>query len=223
MHIVILSLFPQVIKPFLSESIIKRATNANYVKFTLVNWREFASDAHQTVDDRPFGGGPGMLLMIEPIVKAIKNTEAKFGQFHKILLSPQGSVYTQSQAVSYATKHQNLMLICGHYEGFDERILSYVDQELSIGQYVLGSGESAAMVVIDSIVRLIPGVLKKPEATLNESFTKENQIDYPQYTKPVEFQGLKVPSVLLSGNHQKISDWREIQANKKTNKKENKN
>lgn len=219
MHIIILTLFPEVIQPFINSSIIKRAVAKKQVQFSLISWRSFTSDKHQTVDDRPYGGGPGMLLKIEPLVYAIEHTEKKLGQCHKILLSPQGKLYDQRQAGHYASllQSQNIMLICGHYEGFDARILAFVDSELSIGQYVLGGGESAAMVVVDSLVRLIPGVLKKPEAILDESFMYNNNeiLEYPQYTKPVEFRGLKVPAVLTQGNHQKIAKWRIEHSGKK--------
>ena len=242
MIISILSLFPEVIQPFLNHSILKRASAKKLVQFNLVNWRDLTTDKHHTVDEHPYGGGAGMLLMIEPIVKAIDVTEKEFGPAHKIILSPQGQLWDQkkAKAVTQSSKIKHLMLICGHYEGFDERLLSYINEQVSIGNYVLSGGESAALVIVDSLVRLLPGVLKKDEATTEETFMsiskselyqltedqevlkEPNQtitlIEYPQYTKPENFQGKEVPRVLLSGNHAQINQWRLRQAWEKTKK-----
>lgn len=235
----LLTLFPEVLSPFLNHSILKQAQTKAKVKFNLLNFREFSTDKHQSVDDHPYGGGAGMLLMVEPLVKAIEKTEAQFGVAHKLLLSPQGKVWDQSQAQALMQKNlEHVMLICGHYEGFDERLLNYIDEEVSVGNYVLSGGEAAAMVVVDSLVRLIPGVLKKDEATREETFMTidkqelyqatgdlsvlkaKNQeislLEYPQYTRPENFEDHKVPSVLLSGNHQKIRKWRLSRAWQKT-------
>jgi len=242
MQITILSLFPQVILPFLDHSIIKRAKQKKLVCFDLLNWRDFATDKHKSVDDHPYGGGAGMLLRLEPLVKAIRFAEQKFGPAHKILLSPQGELFNQTKAKQLAGKKvKQLLLICGHYEGFDERVLNYIDEQISIGNFVLSGGESAAMVIVDSLVRLLPGVLKKESATLEETFMqidknklfeltgdktvlekpeeKISLLEYPQYTKPEVFENQKVPAVLLSGNHAEIQKWRLLQAWKKTKKR----
>lgn len=239
MLITILTLFPQTILPFLESSILKQAQQKKLARFNLINWRDFATDKHKTVDDHPYGGGAGMLLMVEPMVKAIKLAEKKFGPAHKILLSPQGQLWQQAQALRLVQKDpKHLLLLCGHYEGCDERILDYVDEQISIGDYVLSGGEAAAMVVVDSLVRLIPGVLKKESATQQETFMQVDKqelfkltgdktvleqsaekitlLEYPQYTKPEQFEGKAVPKVLLSGNHQEIHKWRLTQAWKKT-------
>ncbi len=233
MQISILTLFPEIIEPFLSSSIVKLASQKKQVHFRLINWRKYTSDKHHTVDDHPYGGGAGMLLMVQPIVEALEALEKKYGPGQKVLLSPQGTLWNQKQAAKTVEELHpsgHLILICGRYEGFDERILKYVDKQISIGRYILSGGESAALVLIDSLVRLIPGVLKKEEATSEETFMtiskhklyqiskdkkvlsqKEEQIsllEYPQYTKPENFRGQKVPSVLLSGNHQQIYSWR---------------
>jgi len=241
MQITILSLFPQIILPFLNSSIIKQARQKKLVSFNLLNWRDFAIDKHKTVDEHPFGGGAGMLLMVEPIVKVLRFAEKKFGPAHKILLSPQGQLWDQKQAKDCVkAKHNHLLLLCGHYEGFDERILDYIDEQISIGDYVLSGGEAAALVLVDSLVRLIPGVLKKETATAEETFMEINKqelfeltkdktvlkqpaekitlLEYPQYTKPEVFEGKAVPKVLLSGNHQAIQKWRLLQAWQKTKK-----
>ncbi|MFA6005748.1 MAG: tRNA (guanine(37)-N(1))-methyltransferase [Patescibacteria group bacterium] len=193
MNITVLTLFPEVVEPFLHHSIINRAVEKGLVTFNVVQLRDFAHDKHKTVDDHPFGGGAGMLLKIEPLVEAIEHIEKQFGKAYKIALSPKGTLLTQSWArdrISHlesriadletnGTDQMNdarcvirdhVLLICGHYEGFDARIVDYIDEELSIGNYVLSSGEAAAMVVIDALVRLIPGVLKKEDATVNETF-----------------------------------------------------
>lgn len=241
MQISILTLFPEVIAPFLNHSIIKRAQQQKKVNFHLLSWREFAIDKHKTVDEHPFGGGAGMLLMIEPIIKAIRHLEQQLGPAHKILFSPQGQLWDQKQAKACVkATHNHLLLLCGHYEGFDERILNYIDEQVSIGDYVLSGGETAAMVLIDSLVRLVPNVLKKETATVEETFMQVNKnelykltedktllqqpeekitlLEYPQYTKPEVFEGKAVPKVLLSGNHQEIQKWRLTKAWEKTKK-----
>lgn len=244
MIVSIFTLFPEVIEPFLNHSIIKRAKNKELVHFNLINWRDLTTDKHHTVDDHPYGGGAGMLLMIEPIIKAIRSTEKKFGPAYKILLSPQGQLWNQEKAktISRSSKIKHLILICGHYEGFDERLHQYIDEQISIGKYVLSGGESAAVLIIDSLVRLLPGVLEKNKATQEETFMKiaklelfrltqdsavlkepEEEIsllEYPQYTKPEIFENQKVPKILLSGNHAEINKWRLVQAWQKTKKKQ---
>jgi tRNA (guanine37-N1)-methyltransferase len=183
-------------------------------------------DKHGTVDDRPYGGGPGMVLMIEPIYRAINELKSKTKneKLKIILLTPQGKVFNQKMAKRLSGL-DHLILICGHYEGVDERVRKHlVDEEISIGDYVLTGGELPAMVIVDTVVRLIPGVLEKPEAVQLESFSQINNkspilLEYPQYTRPANFKGWKVPKVLLSGNHQKIKEWREKQALKRTKKR----
>jgi tRNA (guanine37-N1)-methyltransferase len=227
MKIDIITLFPKMFESPFNESIIKRARQKNLIKINIHNLRDWTSNKHKTTDDRPFGGGKGMIMMIEPIYKALKSLKSKKSKI--ILLSPQGKTLTQRKAKSLS-KEKHLILLCGHYEGFDERIRSFINEEISIGEYILTGGELPAMVLTDAIARLLPNVLEK-EATSQESFEKKRKIngklekllDYPQYTKPVDFKGMKVPEVLLSGNHQKIKEYRlekSIEKTKNLKKKE---
>ncbi len=221
MKVDILTLFPKMFKGPFEESIIKRAQDKDLVEIKIHNLRKWTEDKRKTVDDRPFGGGVGMVMMVEPIYQALKKLRQKNSWV--ILLTPQGKVFNQKIA-KHLSKHDHLILVCGHYEGVDERIREHlVDEEISIGDYVLTGGELPAMIVTDTIVRLIPGVLEKPEATKNESFavirkTKDERrlLEYPQYTRPADFKGWKTPEVLLSGNHQKIAKWRQKQSFKRT-------
>jgi tRNA (guanine37-N1)-methyltransferase len=199
------------VEPLLNSSILKRAQEKKLVKFEIVNFRDFSTNKHKTVDDTPYGGGSGMVLAVEPIFYALESLEKPN---HKILLSPQGVTFDQSKAKELL-KEDHLIFICGHYEGFDERVLEFVDEEISLGDFVMTGGEIASLAMIDAIVRLIPGVLGSQESFVNDSFY-EGLLDYPQYTKPREFQGFKVPDVLLSGDHAKIDKWREEMAKKKT-------
>jgi len=204
--------------PF-DESILRRAQDKGLVEIKIHNLRNWATDERGTVDDRPFGGGPGMLLKPEPVFNAVEDIKktSKRKNVKTILLTPQGPPFNQKTA-QRLSKLENIILICGHYEGVDERIRKHlVDEEISIGDYVLTGGELPAMVITDSIVRLIPNVLEKEEATKSESFS--TLLEHPQYTRPEDFRGLKVPEILLSGNHQKIEKWREEQALKKTKKR----
>ena len=203
MKITVLSLFENFYNEFLKTSIIKKAITKKLIDIEIENFRNFSKDKHFKVDDIPYGGGPGMVLMLQPIVDAI-NYYKKANSL-VVLLTPSGSVYNQELAFKLK-QHNHLILVCGHYEGFDERILNYVDLEISIGDYILTGGEIAAMVLIDSITRLIPGVIST-ESLKSESFEK-NLLDFPNYTKPYDFNGYKVPDVLLSGNHNKISKSR---------------
>ena len=204
MKITILTLFPEMIEPIINASIIKRAVDQKAVSFDVINFRDFSQNKHLTVDDTPYGGGAGMVLSVEPIYHALKSID-KLEDAHVILLSPQGKTYTQEKAKSLL-KHQHIVLICGHYEGFDDRIRNLVDEEISIGDYVLTGGEIGAMAISDSIVRMLPGVIDASSYE-NDSFY-DGLLDYPQYTKPREFQGMKVPDVLLSGHHKNIEEWR---------------
>lgn len=220
MRIDILTLFPSMFKGPFDESILKRAQEKGLVEVKIHNLREWAKDKHKTVDERPYGGGTGMILMVEPIYQALQElkAEAKRQKTKVILLSPQGKVFNQRKAQELA-ELDRLIFISGHYEGVDERVREHlVDEEISIGDYVLTGGELPVMVLVDSIVRLIPGVLEKPEATKFESFN-QGLLEYPQYTRPENFRGLKVPKILLSGNHKKIEEWRENKALEKTRKK----
>lgn len=208
----IITIFPEIFTP-LNSSIIKRAQNKGYVKINIINLRDFTSDKHRTADEPPYGGGPGMLMKIEPIYKAIKKIKRNSKGAKIYLLCPRGRRLTQEMAKELS-KAKHLALICGHYEGVDERIKNFINGEISIGDYVLTGGELPAMVVADCITRLIPKVIEK-ESLVNESFN-ESLLDYPHYTRPAEFKGLKVPDVLLSGNHAAIKKWRKEQALKTT-------
>lgn len=217
MKISIITLFPEVFNPILNSSILKRAQKKNLVEFELVNLREFGEGRHQVVDDRPFGGGAGMVLKADILAKAVKKVTGNRLQCTVILTSASGTPYKQSKAMELS-KLDHIIIVCGHYEGVDERFTQkYVDEEISIGDYVLTGGEMPAMVIVDSITRLIPGVLKKAEATINESFST-NLLEHPQYTRPEEFEGKKVPAVLLSGNHAEILKWRNQKSLEKTKK-----
>ncbi len=211
MRIDILTLFPHMFDGVLSESIIKRAIEKGLVNINIINFRDFSKLNNSQVDDTPYGGGAGMVLMCEPIVDAIESV--KTDESIVILLTPQGKIYNQKMAYDLREK-KHIILICGHYEGFDERIRSFVDMELSIGDYILTGGEIPAMTIIDSVVRLLDGAINK-ESYISDSFTN-NLLDYPTYTHPVEFSGMKVPDVLLSGDNKKIDLYRKEEAIKKT-------
>lgn len=203
MKIDILTLFPKMFDGFLSESIIKRALDKKLVEINIIDFREFSNLNNKQVDDTPYGGGGGMVLRCEPLfaaIDALKTAKSKV-----ILLTPDGEVYKQSKALEFK-KYEHLILICGHYEGFDERIRSVVDFEISIGDYILTGGEIAAMVISDSIIRLIDGVIT--DTSLESESFNNNLLDYPVYTKPQVFRGMAVPDVLISGNHAKIKEWR---------------
>lgn len=215
MTITIITLFPQVFDPILNSSILKRAQDQGKVSFKLLNLRDFGEGKHKVVDDRPFGGGAGMVLRADVLSQATKQVKNKKSKV--ILTSASGKPFRQSDA-KRLSKMDHLIIICGHYEGLDQRFIqNYVDEELSIGDYVLTGGEIPTMVIVDSVVRLIPKVLKKEEATQEESFSS-GQLEYPQYTRPAVFEGIKVPDVLLSGNHQNISQWRKQKSLEKTKK-----
>ena len=214
MKISILSLFPNMFDGFLNESIIKRAREKGIVDIEIINFRDFSTLNNNQVDDTPYGGGAGMVLMCEPIYRALESVKNK--DSYTILLTPDGNVYNQTIAKNFSAK-KHIILICGHYEGFDERIRSFVDAEISIGDYVLTGGEIPAMAITDSVVRLLDGAIKE-ESALNESFSG-NLLDYPVYTKPRDFLGMSVPEILLSGDHKKIAEWRMIEQIKRTKEK----
>lgn len=211
MKIDILTLFPEMYDGFLNTSIIKSALDRKLVNINTINIRDYSMDKHKKVDDTPYGGGSGMVLMCQPIfdaIKSVKKTNSKV-----ILMTPQGVKYNQKIAYNLS-KEEHLIFVCGHYEGFDERIRSVCDMELSIGDYVLTGGELPSMVITDSVVRLIDGVIDEG-SHLNDSFNND-RLDYPTYTKPREYEGMKVPDVLLSGDHRKIDEWRKEESEKRT-------
>jgi len=212
MRVDILTLFPDVFEPYFGTSIIGRARAAGIVEIHYTNIRDFATDRHRTVDDRPFGGGPGMVLMCGPVFAAVEAVEAADPRpTTRILLTPQGERLDQ-QIVAELAQQPRLLLICGHYEGFDERIrIGLKPREISIGDYVLSGGEPAAMVIVDAVVRLLPGALGHEDSSREESFS-QGLLEYPQYTRPQEFRGMRVPEVLLSGDHAKVAEWRRQQA-----------
>jgi len=250
MKITIITLFPEMIGGFFNQSIIKRAQEKGLVEVDLVNLRDFALDSYGTVDGRSYGGGAGMVLRVEPIYKAISqisNSQFLISKKRRkkiILTSPRGKIFNQQKAIEYS-KLNNLIIIAGHYEGVDERVRSFIDEEISMGDFILTGGEIVAAAIVDSIVRLLPGALKKDEATKRESFFEvsvEQLIDiigedevlkkirergkkkvllleYPQYTRPQEFMEKKIPKILLSGNHEKIRKWRIEKAYEETIKK----
>ena len=213
MLIQFLTLFPPMFDGPFAQSMIKRAQDKGLVKLEMINFRSFAEDRHLTVDDTPYGGGPGMILKPEPIFKAVDDLTAAAGaKPYIILTTPQGETFHQELAVELS-KLPHLLFICGHYEGYDERIRTLADRELSIGDYILTGGELPAMVMAESIIRLLPGVLGDPAAVKLDSFSSaEGILDYPQYTKPAEYRDMTVPPILLSGDHGKIARWRWEQA-----------
>jgi tRNA (guanine37-N1)-methyltransferase len=217
MHIDVLSIFPEMFEGVLGHSILKKAAEKEAVHYNVVNFRDFADNKHQTVDDYPYGGGAGMVLKPQPIFDAVANLKerAKSSAPRVILMCPQGERYTQKKAEELA-QEEHLIFICGHYEGYDERIREHViTDEISIGDYVLTGGELGAMVLIDSVVRLLPGVLGSEQSHIQDSFST-GLLEHPHYTRPADFRGLKVPDVLISGNHRRIEEWRMKESLKRT-------
>ena len=206
MRIDVLTLFPEMLQGPLEASIVGRARARGLVDIRLWNLRDFTTDKHRTVDDSPYGGGAGMVLKPEPVFRAVEHIASEGPRPHVVLLDPQGPVLVQERVEELA-RRERLLLLCGHYEGFDERIRTLADEELSIGDYVLTGGELPALVVIDAVVRLLPGVLGHPDSARVESFS-EGLLDHPHYTRPYEFRGMRVPDVLLSGDHEAIRRWR---------------
>ena len=211
----VLTLFPDIFTSYLNESIMKRAGEKGLLEVKLHNIRDFTSDAHRTVDDYPFGGGAGMVFKPEPLFKAMDFLREDGEHRKVILMTPQGRPFSQSIAETYAKETKRFVFICGRYEGIDERVKTLVDEELSVGDYVLTGGELAALTVIDAVTRLVPGALGDERSVEDESFSW-GLLDYPHYTRPREYRGLSVPDVLLSGNHREIDRWRRKQALKKT-------
>lgn len=212
MRIDILTLFPEALRPYLAASILGRAQDAQVAEIHLHQLRDYSNDPHKKVDDRPFGGGPGMVLMCEPVCQAVAAIEALDSRTAlRVLMTPQGRRYSQSQAQELSG-HERLLIICGHYEGFDERIIELLQPvEISLGDFVLTGGEIAALAVVDSIVRLLPGALGHEESANDESFSSD-RLEYPHYTRPRVFRGLAAPDVLLSGHHAEIEAWRRAQS-----------
>lgn len=213
MKISILTLFTDMFEVF-NHSIVNKAKNNNIVEINLINIRKFSNNKHNKVDDYPFGGGAGMLMSVEPIYNAIMHTK-KSELDRVIYLGPRGNVFNQSKAQELS-KHEHLIFLCGHYEGIDERCYNFIDEEISLGDFILTGGEMAAIPIVDSIIRLLPSVINQ-ESLKNESFTGD-LMDFPQYTKPRSFMGMDVPDVLLSGDHGKIDKWRQEESLKITRK-----
>ena len=212
MKIDILTLFPNMFDGVFQESILKRAIDDGKIEINLINFRDFTNDPHNKVDDTPYGGGAGMVLMAQPIFDCVKSIRKENSKV--ILLTPDGIPYKQKMAYDLCSE-EHLILICGHYEGFDERIRSICDMEISIGDYVLTGGEVPAMVLVDSVARLIPGVINE-RSHLGDSFSESYLLDYPTYTKPRVFEGMEVPEVLVSGDHKRIAEYRLEESIKKT-------
>lgn len=211
----IISLFPESIEPYLKASILQRASDSGRAEFYVHQLRDFALDKHKTVDDTPYGGGPGMVLKPEPLTACLEHVlalapETERSQTRVLVTSAKGPIYNQKKAASLAKNYQRIILICGRYEGIDERFIEhFCDEEVAIGEYVLTGGELAALVIVDSVTRLLPGVLGNEASSIMESHTKEGVTEHPQYTKPEEFRGYRVPEVLLSGHHKNILAWQE--------------
>jgi tRNA (guanine37-N1)-methyltransferase len=211
----IITLFPDMFKGPFDMSMIWKAQDRGLVQINFHDLREFGLGARRTVDDTPYGGGDGMVLKPEPVIAAIEHARKENPKARVIVLTPSGHLHNQNKARGYS-RTPGIILVAGHYEGFDERIMKYVDDQISIGDYVLTGGELPAMVLVDSVVRLIPGVLGGEQSAHDESFTNPNLLEYPHYTRPVEFRGEVVPEVLQNGNHAAIAEWRREQALAKT-------
>lgn len=220
MHVHVVTLFPEIFAPFLATSIVGRAVETGAATVTLVDLRPFGLGRHHSVDDTPYGGGSGMVMRVEPIVACLEQIDAAdptLPRPHRVLLTPQGRPFHQSIAAALAARPR-VTLVCGRYEGFDERVRSFVDEEISLGDFVMTGGEVAAMAIVDACVRLRPGVLGNCESATSESYGDSlgGLLEYPQYTRPVAFRGLEVPAVLREGNHQAIDAWRREQSVERT-------
>lgn len=208
MRISVITLFPEMFDKVFNQSMLWKAQDRNLVEFELIDLRPFGLGPRHQVDDTPYGGGDGMLLKPEPIFAAVEDAKTRNPDAKVVLMTPKGRIWDQSRAEEFAKSGENFIFICPHYEGYDERILTLVDYQVSIGKFILTGGELPAMTVIDSIVRLIPGVLGGETSAEIESFSDGDNYEYPQYTRPAEFRGMKVPEVLLNGNHGEIAKWR---------------
>jgi len=210
----VLTIFPEILRSPLQESILKRAQEKRLVRIDLHDLRQYATDLHRTTDDAPYGGGPGMIMKVEPLVHGLEQLRTKVSELHTILTCPQGHLFTQQRARELASK-EALLFVCGRYGGVDDRVRAYVDEEISIGDYVLTGGELAALVMMDAIIRLLPGVLGNELSADDDSFVG-HLLDAPQYTRPKMFREQPVPEVLLYGNHEQIQRWRRQEALKRT-------
>ncbi len=219
MEFIILTLFPEAFEAYLNVSLLKRAVAKKFVKINVLNLRDYATGPHKKVDDRPYGGGAGMVLRVDIIDRALKKLKVKKGgkTSQIILMTPQGKPFNQKQAIKLS-KLKKIVLICGRYEGFDERVYKIVDSEISIGDFVLTGGEIPALAILDTVARLAPGVVGKSESLVEESFS-QSMLEYPHYTRPENYKGWKVPKVLLTGHHGNIEKWRSGEALKRTKKK----
>ncbi len=217
-HFQILTLFPEFFASPLSCSIPKRALAAGIAAVEFIQIRDFATDKHRRVDDSPYGGGPGMVMKPEPVVAAIREARRRRPQDRVVMLTPAGERLTQARVRAYAAM-PGLTLLCGRYEGFDARIFDYVDEQLSVGDFVLSGGEPAALCVLDAVIRLLPGALGDADSAACESFSGDDRFDWPHYTRPREFEGKRVPEVLLSGDHAAIAKWRREQARKRSSRR----
>ncbi|MDR0397751.1 MAG: tRNA (guanosine(37)-N1)-methyltransferase TrmD [Candidatus Nomurabacteria bacterium] len=204
----VITLFPEMFEGVLNSSMLWKAQKEGLVQFELINLRDFGLGPRRQVDDTPYGGGDGMLLMVEPLVAAVEHAKKRLPGAKVILMSPSKTVWNQQLAAQYAASGEDYTFICGRYEGYDARLEEFIDEKISVGQYVLTGGELPAMTVIDSVVRLIPGVLGGEKSAEIESYSSGDNLEFPQYTRPEDFRGMKVPSVLLSGNHAEIAKWR---------------
>ncbi len=207
MDFTVLTLFPDLINSFFEHGIISRGIKKNLITGHCINIRDFSNTRHNTVDDRPYGGGSGMIIKPEPLQAAILHSKKRTPESQVVLMTPQGSLFNQKKAFELALQNKGFIFVCGRYEGIDERISELIDKEISIGDYIMTGGELASMSIIDSIARLIPGVLGNKKSLESDSFT-DSRLEHAQYTRPEEFKGSKVPDVLLSGNHEKIRQWR---------------
>ena len=215
MKIQIITLFPEMFKGVLDTSMLWKAQDKKLVEYNLINLRDFGIGPRKQVDDTPYGGGDGMVLRPEPLFAAVEAAKEKDPDAQVLLMTPRGDLFTQAMAREFAATEAGLIIICGRYEGYDERITTIVDKQISIGDYVLTGGELPAMVIVDAVTRLIPGVLGGETSAQKESHSEAGVIEYPQYTRPEQFRGLKVPETLLSGHHGEIAKWRAMKQRKK--------
>jgi tRNA (guanine37-N1)-methyltransferase len=209
MKIQIVTLFPEMFEGVLNSSMLWKAQKENLVEYELINLRDFGIGPRKQVDDTPYGGGDGMVLKPEPLFAAVEQAKKTDPDAQVLLMTPRGDLFNQEMAREFAATEAGLIIVCGHYEGYDERITSIVDKQVSAGKYILTGGELPAMVVVDAVTRLIPGVLGGETSAVNESFSKFEEKEHPHYTRPEEFRGLKVPDILLSGHHGEIEKWRQ--------------
>jgi len=208
MKIQIITLFPEMLEGYFQQSMMFKAQDKELVSVTTVNLRNFGLGPRKQVDDEPYGGGDGMLLKSEPLFSAVEHAKEKDPKAKVLLMTPRGNQWVQSKAKEYSEQAEGLIIVCGRYEGYDERVTTIVDEQISIGRYILTGGEIPAMIIADSVIRLLPGVLGGEKSAEIESFDDDETVEYPQYTRPAEFRDMKVPDVLLSGNHGEIDEWR---------------